>query len=61
MGEHNVFQRHVGECIRKRLMKYGRRTACKPGRDLEYWLIAEKTVKAPIKKQQPKIDKGGKL
>jgi hypothetical protein len=54
MGEHNCFQGDVGECIKKKAYEIWEKNGCKPGRDLEYWLIAEKTVKAPIKKQQPK-------
>lgn len=49
MGEHNCYGSDARECIRKKAYELWEKNGRKPGRDLEYWLIAEKTVHAPIK------------
>ena len=49
MGEHNCYRKDVHECIKKKACELWRKDGREPGRDLDYWLLAEKTVKAPIK------------
>jgi len=50
MSEHNCNKSDVQQCIRKKAYEIWKKEGCKQGHDLEYWLIAEKTVHAPIKK-----------
>ncbi len=50
MGEHNCYKKEEAECIRKKAYELWEQDGCKPGRDLNYWLHAEKTVKTKIKK-----------
>jgi len=45
MGEHNCYHKDVQECIRLKAYKIWEKEGCKDGLDLDYWLIAEKTVK----------------
>jgi hypothetical protein len=54
MDEHNCCGGDVQECIQKRAYELWRNEGCKPGRDQDYWLLAEKAVKAPVKKGGPK-------
>lgn len=54
MGEHNCYGSDVQACIRKKAYELWEKDGHKPGRDMEHWLIAEKTVHANIKKPQPK-------
>jgi hypothetical protein len=50
MGEHNCYRKDVEECIKKKAYELWEKDGRKQGRDLHYWLDAEKTVKVPIKK-----------
>ncbi len=49
MGEHNCYKGDVQECIKKKAYELWENDGCKPGRDQDYWLMAEKTVKVPSK------------
>jgi hypothetical protein len=50
MGEHNCYQSDARECIQKKAFVLWEKDGRKAGRDLDYWLLAEKTVHAPSKK-----------
>ena len=50
MGEHNCYHSDVEECIRKKAYELWEKDGRKQGRDLYYWLIAEKILKAQSKK-----------
>ena len=50
MGEHNWCRKDVAECIKKKAYELWDRDGRKQGRDIDYWLQAEKTVKVQIKK-----------
>ena len=50
MGEHNCYKTDAKECIKKKAYELWEKEGRKQGCDLNYWLIAEKTVKAPVKK-----------
>ena len=50
MGEHNCYMNDAQECIRKKAYELWEKEGRKKGRDLDYWLKAEKIVKAKIKK-----------
>jgi len=54
MGEHNCYKSNAEECIRKKAYELWEKDGCKQDRGLDYWLIAEKIVNDPIKKQQAK-------
>lgn len=54
MGEHNCYHNDVEECIRKKAYELWEKDGCKQDRELDYWLIAEKSVHVLTKKQQPK-------
>ncbi|MBF0384332.1 MAG: DUF2934 domain-containing protein [Candidatus Omnitrophica bacterium] len=57
MGEHNCYRGDVQECIQKKAYELWKHDGCKPGRDQDYWLMAEKTVNAPIKNNNPRHQK----
>jgi len=50
MGEHNCYKKDEAECIKKKAYELWDKDGRKQGRDLNYWLNAEKAVKAQIKK-----------
>jgi len=50
MGAHNCYKTDEKECIKKKAYELWKRDGCRPGRDLEYWLSAEKAVKIQVKK-----------
>ena len=50
MGEHNCYKKYEGECIKKEAYGLWDRDGRKQGRDIDYWLQAEKTVRAQIKR-----------
>ena len=50
MGEHNCYMNDIQECIKKKAYELWEKDGRKHGRDLDYQRIAEKTVKAQIKK-----------
>ncbi len=50
MGEHNCYKKDEAECIRKKAYELWEQDGRKHGRDLNYWLHAEKAVKIKIKK-----------
>lgn len=54
MGEHNCYNRDVVECIKKKAYELWQKDGCKQGRDLHYWLDAEKAVKSRLKNNLPK-------
>ena len=54
MGEHNCYKSDAQECIKKKAHELWEKNGRKPGRDLEYWLIAENTVKGKIKNKDQK-------
>lgn len=45
MGKHNCDKSDLQECIRKKAYELWEKDGYKQGLDLDYWLIAEKTVK----------------
>ncbi|MBI5676369.1 MAG: DUF2934 domain-containing protein [Nitrospirae bacterium] len=53
MGEHNCYRGDVEECIRKKAYELWEKDGRRQDRDLDYWLIAEKSVHVPTKKEQP--------
>lgn len=54
MGEHNCYMKNPQECIKKKAYELWEKEGCKPGRDQDYWLMAEKSVKVPVKRTSPK-------
>lgn len=50
MGEHNCYKKDAAECVRKKAYELWEKDGRKQGRDLHYWLIAEKIVNVQIKK-----------
>ena len=50
MGEHNCCNNDAHECIKKKAYELWDKEGRKNGRDLDYWLKAEKAVKTQIKK-----------
>ncbi|MFA5088158.1 MAG: DUF2934 domain-containing protein [Candidatus Omnitrophota bacterium] len=50
MGEHNCYKSDEQECIKKKAHELWEKDGCKQGHDQDYWLMAEKNVKAPLKK-----------
>ncbi len=51
MGEHNCHKIGEHECITVRAYELWEKDGCKQGRDLHYWLMAEKTVRGASKSQ----------
>jgi len=49
MGEHNCYKKDAAECIKKKTYELWEKDRCNQGRDLDYWLNAEKVVKSQIK------------
>ena len=49
MGEHNCFKIDESECIKKKAKELWEKDGRKQGRDLDYWLNAEKAVKVQVK------------
>jgi len=49
MGEHNCFKTDESECIKKKAKELWEKDGRKQGRDLDYWLNAEKAVKIQAK------------
>ena len=49
MGEH-IRHKHEAECIKLKAYELWEKDGHKQGRDFDYWLNAEKAVKAQIKK-----------
>lgn len=45
MGEHNCYMKNIHECIKEKAYEIWENDGCKEGQDLDYWLIAENTVK----------------
>lgn len=54
MGEHNCYKNDAQECIKKKAYELWERDGGKPGREKDYWLIAEKSVKTLVKTNKPK-------
>ena len=50
MGEHNRHKKNEAECIQRRAYHLWEQDGHKQGHDVDHWLIAEKAVKAEIKK-----------
>lgn len=50
MGEHKCYKKYEGEHIKKEAYELWDRDGRKRGRDLDYWLKAEKTIKAQIQR-----------
>lgn len=50
MGEHKSYKKYEGEFIKKEAYELWDRDGRKQGRDLDYWLKAEKTIMAQIKR-----------
>lgn len=56
MGEYNYCKNDVEECIKKMAYELWEKGGRNQGRDLDYWLIAEKSIKVPNNKfTTPKI------
>ena len=56
MGEHNCFKTDELECIKKKAKELWEKDGRQQGRDLDYWLNAEKAVRVQVKN---KIKKEG--
>ena len=54
MGEHGCCKKDVTECIKKKAYELWEKAGRKQGCDLDYWINAEKIVKARIKNNDPK-------
>ena len=50
MGEHNCYMNDAQGCIKKKAYELWEKEGRKNGRDMDYWLKAEKMVKAQVKK-----------
>jgi hypothetical protein len=50
MGGHNCYTKDASECIKKKAYELWDKEGRKQGRDLDYWLRAEKAVKTQTKK-----------
>ena len=50
MGEHNCYKKDESACIQKKAHELWEKDGCQQGRDMDYWLNAEKAVKHHIKK-----------
>ena len=50
MDEHNCCKKSEAGRIKEKAKELWKKDGCKQGRDLEYWLQAEKAVKVKIKK-----------
>ncbi len=50
MGEHNCYKKDEAECIKKKAYELWEKGGCRQGRDLDYWLDAEKAVMVQAKK-----------
>lgn len=50
MGEHNRHKSNEVESIKRIAYELWEKDGCKQGRDMDYWLKAEQSVKAKIKK-----------
>lgn len=50
MGEHNCYKTDEAECIKKKAYELWEKDGRKEGRDLHYWLDAEKSIKVKAKK-----------
>jgi hypothetical protein len=50
MGEHNCYKNDESECIKKKAYELWDKDGRRQGRDLQYWLKAEKAVKTQIEK-----------
>lgn len=50
MGEHNCYHNDAKEFIKKKAYELWEKNGRKQGRDLDYWLNAEKALKVQIKK-----------
>lgn len=55
MGEHNCYHGDAQECIKKKAYELWDKEGRKEGNDMEYWLIAEKTVKGSGKNNSQKV------
>ena len=54
MGEHNCYGSNETECIKKKAYELWEKDGRKNGRDLQYWLNAEKAVKTNQEITTPK-------
>jgi len=57
MGEHNCYRKDEAECIKKKAYELWEKDGRKQGRDLDYWLNAEKAVKARLRNNIQKLSK----
>ena len=49
MGEHNCYHKDAEKCIKKKAYELWEKEGRRQGNDMDYWLRAEKAVKAQIK------------
>lgn len=49
MGEHNCYKNNEVECIKRKAYELWDKDGRKQGNDMQYWLNAEKAVKAKTK------------
>ena len=54
MSEHNCDKNEMQECIKQKARELWEKDGCKPGRDQDYWLKAEKCVASEAKKLNTK-------
>ena len=54
MGGHNCYKTDVKECIKKKAYELWEKDGRKQGRDMDYWLNAEKAVKSQTKRYESK-------
>lgn len=54
MGEHNCYRTDETECIKEKAYELWEKGGRKQGRDLNYWLDAEKNVKTNTNNDSPK-------
>ena len=55
MGEHNCYRVDETECIRIKAYELWEKDGHKTGLDVQYWLLAEKSIKPGHKNSSPKI------
>jgi hypothetical protein len=55
MGEHNCYHKDVDECIQKKAYELWDKDGRKKDSDVDYWLKAEKTVKAVKQVKKPTL------
>lgn len=54
MGKLNCQKNDQAECIQKKAYELWQKDGCKQGRDQDYWLIAEKKIQTPARRNNKK-------